>query len=343
MGPVSLLLRAPFDRLAGNADIRVVYLLTSLPCIVAFAFAVRWLKRLVEQRQTPAVALMIAVLVGLNTAAIRTIHWGHPEDLLTVALLLSAALAATRLHWSVTAVLMGLALASKQWALLAFLPIALSLPAKRVQFIAVAVLLAGLITLPFALEAPSRFKDIALATTNTEAFWHKNDADGKVSHVTPANAIWPFAERRYEYRAGLWVHSAVVSNPVVRVTHILVGLLVLPLSLLGWRARRRAGPEHWLLVLATIFLFRNILDPVNFDYYQLAGLAFLGAWEGLARPGFPALTTLAAAGVAITWAAHERTFAALYQHSLWMNVTYLLWMLPLLFLLLRRQLSLSRS
>jgi hypothetical protein len=328
MGPVSVLLRAPFDWLVFDADIRVVYLVTSLPLLVAYVGVVLWLMRRIEAHRPQVIAAVIGGLVLVNPAVVRAIHWGHPEDLLCAALLLAAALTAASRDWWVTGLLLGLAIATKQWALLAFPAIVLAVPVRRVAAGGLALVLVAAITLPFALEAPSRFRAIAKATSNTEAFWHTGENKSGVSHVTPANVIWPFSERRHETRAGVTAETAVLSNGWVRVTHVLIGLFALLLTWAGWR-NRRAGPETWLGVLAAIFLVRCLFDPVNFDYYHVTALLFLGAWEGLARRSAPLLTAIAVIGMGITFAAHAESFAALYQHALFMNVTYLLWMLPL--------------
>ena len=328
MGPLSLLLRAPFDWLVFSSDVRVVYLVTSLPCLAVFAAAIVWLSRLVQERRGPVIALVVAGLAFVNTAVVRAVNWGHPEDLLCAGLLLAAALAATRARWYLTALLLGMALATKQWALLGLLPIALSAPCRRVSIAAVAIGLAALLTLPFALEAPARQLSVVKAASNPEAFWHTGQATGGVTHVTPPNVVWPFATKRHEFRSGIWVRSEVVSDWVVRAFHLLIGLLVLPLSWVAWRAKR-AGPDRWLGVLAAIFLLRCVLDPLNFDYYHVGAIVFLAAWEGLTRRSAPVLTAIAVLGTGITFAAHVNSFAALYQHALWMNVTCLAWMVPL--------------
>jgi hypothetical protein len=328
MGPLSLLLRAPFDWLVFSSDVRVVYLVTTLPCVIVFVAAIVWLLRLVQARRGPVIALVVAGLAFVNTAVVRAINWGHPEDLLCVGLLLAAALAAPRARWQVTAVLLGLAVATKQWALLGVIPIALSARSRRVPVAGLALALAAVLTLPFMIEAPARQVAVWKAASNPEAFWHTGEATGGVTHITPPNVVWPFAASRHEFRSGIWVTSAVIPDWVVRVFHLLIAFLVLPLAWIGWRAVR-AGPDRWLGVLAAIFLLRCLLDPLNFDYYQVGAIVFLAAWEGMTRRSAPVLTAIAAIGMGITFAAHVNSFAALYHHALWMNVTYLVWMLPL--------------
>jgi hypothetical protein len=134
----------------------------------------------------------------------------------------------------------------------------------------------------------------------------------------------------------------VVSNGVVSALHTLIGVFALLLTWLGWR-NRRAGPERWLGVLAAIFLLRCLFDPVNFDYYQLTATVFLAGWEGLALRTAPLLTGVAVIGMGVTFAAHVATFAARYERALFMNVTYLLWMLPLTAYVIWAQLGLSPS
>jgi hypothetical protein len=112
------------------------------------------------------------------------------------------------------------------------------------------------------------------------------------------------------------------------LTHPLIAALVVPLSLLAWRARRhmRGGHgEQALGLLALLFLLRCILDPWNSIYYELPFLLALLAWEALYRGRRPPLLTLGA--TLATWLTF-RTLDPLLGPDL-LCVTYLTWALPL--------------
>jgi hypothetical protein len=338
-GAFALWIRLPFNLLFFHADVRVVYLMTSLPCIAVFAVALLWLGRRMKSAGVPEMTVTTLIaLAAVNTAVVRAIHWGHPEDLLTVGLLLAAALAAPRWHWAWTALVLGLALASKQWAALGVLPILFSAPLPalgRVKLLAVAALTAALLTLPFAITSPARIKDVTLAGGNPDAFWHRGQDTGGVTHITPANVIWPFAERRFETRGGYAARAGFVANWVVTLFHLLALFAVVPICWLVAR-RPRAGPEEWLGALAAIFLLRSLLDPLDFDYHHVAAIVFLAAWEGLALRRAPLVTAFAVTAIGVIFLQTWPAFGSLYVHAGFVSAAYLLSMVPLTVFVLAR-------
>ena len=335
VGPAWLLLATPFDAAVFHADVRTVFLVTALPAVAIYVGVVLWLRRLVEKTgQSQSIALALVLLLLVNTAVVRAVHWGHPEEIMCAALLLCAALAASRAHWLVTAVLLGVAVATKQWALLGVVPILCAAPRARIPIAVVAAAIVVLLTAPFVIAAPHRMETVARYTANPQKFWNRR---GDETHVTAPDVIWPFAERRHEVRAGLHVRSGVVPDWVVTASHALIAALVLLLVWLGLRDTR-AGPDRWLGVLALIFLLRCLLEPVNLGYYHVAALLFLGAWEGLVLRRAPFITAVAVIGLGITFTATESSLAGLYRHATFMNLTYLAWMVPLTAWVARAQL-----
>ena len=81
----------------------------------------------------------------------------------------------------------------------------------------------------------------------------------------------------------------------------------MPLGLLFWRRRRLLRREDALGLLALLLLLRCVLDPWNNDYYHAPFLLALLAWEALARDGWPRLTVLAGAALALTFPASTLT------------------------------------
>jgi len=121
----------------------------------------------------------------------------------------------------------------------------------------------------------------------------------------PWQVWWPFGEVTNLGVGGSFDAGARAAPPwLQQLTHPLVALLVIPLSLLYWRSSRSgtAPVEHVLGLLALLLLLRCMLDPWNTSYYQLPFLFALLSWEALCRPSRPPVLTLAAtAAVWVTY------------------------------------------
>jgi hypothetical protein len=150
------------------------------------------------------------------------------------------------------------------------------------------------------------------------------------THVTPNNVYLPFA---YTFEAP---HGRIyLLNPTVgRLTHPLIVLLAVPLTLLLWR-RRRGSPDvrEALLLLAALMLGRCVLDPMSLDYYHVPFLTALAAAGALGGAREARLTLLAAAGLAVAYAMPTRSMYELSQHAGLKNAVYLAVTLPLLWTL----------
>jgi hypothetical protein len=81
----------------------------------------------------------------------------------------------------------------------------------------------------------------------------------------------------------------------------LVGLAVaIPLLTLGWaRARRRGDACDALALLALLGIVRCAVDPTHLEYYYVAALIPLAAWEVVGLGQLPLFTILATAAVAL--------------------------------------------
>src|SRR5439155_16894179 len=94
----------------------------------------------------------------VNPDSLKAFALGHPEELLTAALALGALLAAGRGRAPAAAVLLGLALAAKQWALLALPAVLLvSAPGRRLRVLLGAGAEVVALTGPLALAEPRAF------------------------------------------------------------------------------------------------------------------------------------------------------------------------------------------
>ena len=320
MGSFSLLLRAPFVALVFEEDVNVVYYAGVLPCFAAvMALAVVLRRRMTALGKPAAAVTLVTVVALLNPGIVRSIHWGHPEELLGGVLCAGAVLAAARGRSPLAGLLLGLAITTKQWALIAVVPVLLAATERRVVLALVAGTLTVALTAPSMMAAPATFVSVHKVAVQ---------ASGPIG---PANLWWPVSSpRTAAERAGNSPGFAYeIPAWLARLTHPMIVLAALPLGWLFWRRRAGRAPEDALGLLALLLLVRCLLDPWNNDYYHAPFLLALLAWEAVARSGWPRLTLLAAVALASTFPASAMTFTELSAAGPLLGVTYLGWAIPL--------------
>ncbi len=287
----SLLLRAPFalpGSLAGGGAL-LIYRLGALPCLLAIGALGVWLAvnlRLAGGRL--AAAAVALLLCAANPISYRALQTGHPEELLGGALCVAAVLLAQRGRANLAAVALGLAIANKQWALLAIGPVLVALPAHRWRSLIIAGAVAGALVAPMLLSSVSVSSGTSrLVVADTGVIFH------------PWQMFWFFGSR------GHWLPSMLGSIARgFRIpppwlggrAHMLIVWLGLPLTLLA--VRRRTRPADALLLLALLMLLRCWLDPWDVVYYPLPFIFALLAWETTVARRLP---IGAAAATAATW------------------------------------------
>jgi hypothetical protein len=266
-----------------------------------------------------AAALLVGLLAVLNPGTFRSLHWGHPEEILAGALCVGAIIAATRGRGLLAGVLLGLAVATKQWAVIAVIPTLLAATRQRIRLGVVAGALAAVIALPALLLQPQAVVGTHAAIVQAQPV------------AGPANVWWPFSTPRTaaERKAGAPGFAARVPAWIGTLSHPLIVLLGVPLGLLFWRRRERLGAHDALALFALLMLLRCLLDPWNNDYYHAPMLLSLLAWEALGRDGWPRLTLFAGAALALTFPASADSMSALSADALRICATYLAWALPL--------------
>ncbi|MEA2181532.1 MAG: hypothetical protein QOF69_717 [Solirubrobacteraceae bacterium] len=326
----SLVLRAPFAAVTaalGGGEL-AVFRAVSIPCLLAVALlAVVLVTRMGERgRSTGARALVLGLCVA-NPITLRALELGHPEELLCAALSIGAVLMASSRRTLLAAVLLGLAIATKAWAVLAIGPVLLALPGRRMFALVVAGAVTGAVLAPLMLAGSPAAYAHGASTTGTifqpwQVFWLLGDA----GHVIIGGDGMP-KPGGYRLAPG-WMSG---------LTHPLIALLVVPLSLL-WLRLRGAAPrvagEQLLALLALLLLLRCVLDPWNVVYYELPLLLALLSWEALCRPDRPPILTLAT--TAIVWVTFERAPAWLSPDM--QCALFLAWSLPLVAWLAREAL-----
>lgn len=317
----SLVLRAPFAggvAWLGGGEI-AVYRAVAIPCLVAGAvLAIVLVRRMARRGRTAGARALVLGLCVVNPVTLRALEIGHPEELLCAALAIGAVLAAVDRRPILAAVLLGLAIATKSWAVLAIGPVLLALPARRVLALGIAGALTVAVLAPiyFAAASPVAIAKSATSTGTIFAPWQLFWFLGESGHVVIGGNGLPKPDG---YR--------VPPEWLSPLTHPLIAFLVVPLSLAYARVHRtarRIGSEQVLLLLALLLLLRCILDPWNVIYYELPFLLALLAWEALCRPERLPLGTLCAT-VAV-WVTFEN--APQWLSPDMQSVFFLAWALP---------------
>jgi hypothetical protein len=291
MGPFATLVQAPFAALGGNEGL-VSYQWACLPCLFATGLVGLYLGALARRRGMPALGSWVLVaLFVVNPLTFEAIQTGHPEELLTAALAIGAVALATQGKSGRAALLLGLALASKQWAVVAILPVLMALPRQRLRVALAALGIACAFYLPGIAYAPSSFLE-------TQGY----AASGQ-GVITPWSIWYPLSE-------ATTVESTVDSaryvgevarapSPISSLTHPVIVLLFLALPLLLALRRRRfaiSGPDAMAL-LALLALLRCGLDPNDNLYYHLPLLLALIGWDAVDPQRLP-LRSMAGVAVA---------------------------------------------
>jgi hypothetical protein len=293
----SLVERAPFALLPGlwGGGELALYRMVALPCLLACAALGVWLVAQLRAAERPT--LSRAVVLGIcvaNPLTLQALELGHPEELLGGALCVAAVLLAARDRPLWAGLALGLAIANKEWALLAVGPVLLALPSRRALCMLSAGAVAAIILAPLALVGSSGFVAStrgAAAPPSTifqpwQAFWFLGH------HGPVVRGLFGAIKPGYRTAPG-WVGS---------VSHPLVVAVAVPLTALAWRRGRRKADA--LLLLALLLLLRCVLDTWDTGYYMLPFVLALLAWESLGAQRRPAVLTLSStvlAWVSFLW------------------------------------------
>jgi hypothetical protein len=292
MGLSSLLLRAPFAeaaRLFGGSS-QLAYELGALACLLPLVALATWIagRSGISSRQRLAGAIA-ALIVLVGPATVQAVHIGHPEEVLAATLATAAVLAAMRGRTSLTWLLLGLAVGTKQWALLAAPCVWLALPDRRIGTVAKAGALA------LALSA-------TLPLIDPGAFAQADSAVGGIGFTDPFSLWWPVgpaltipAHAAFAPTAHLLPFGITRSVAAAFGLTAAFGAMWLYWSRSGDRARR-LDP---LALLAFCGLVRCLTDPDPLQYNFVALLIPLAAWEAVELDRLPIVTALAMGALAL--------------------------------------------
>jgi hypothetical protein len=282
----SLILRAPFafvPDLWGGGEL-AVYRMVALPCLIAAgALGVYFVAKL---RTYHAGKLSRAVALGVcvaNPVTLRALEVGHPEDLLGAALCVAAVLLAEHDRPLLSGLVLGAAIANKEWALLALGPVLVVAPSRKLVYVLVSGAVAGVLLAPLALAGSGSF----LADTRGAA--------APPSTIFQPWQLWWFLGHHGTIVRGLYgeIKPGYRAAPawIGAISHPLIILIGAPLTALCWRRERRAGDAFCLLAL--LMLLRCMLDTWDTMYYALPFIFALLGWEVMAFERPPVLSLIA--------------------------------------------------
>jgi Glycosyltransferase family 87 len=289
----SLVERAPFALLPGlwGGGELAVYRMVALPCLLAVAALGVWLVAQLRHAGAdglgvPASRLARGVALGLcvaNPLTLSALEVGHPEELLGGALCVAAVLLAAHERPLSAGLALGLAIANKEWALLAVGPVLIALPSRRALCVACAAAVAAFVLAPLALVGSSGFvastRGAAAPPSSIfqpwQAFWFLG------YHGPVVHGLFGVAKPGYRTAPG-WVGA---------ISHPLIVAVSLPLTALAW-GRGRRGQSDALLLLALLLLLRCVLDTWDTSYYMIPFVLALLTWESLGERRGPAVLAL---------------------------------------------------
>ncbi len=331
----SLVERAPFALIPGlwGGGQLAVYRMVAVPCLLAAAAFGVWLVAHMRAHGHSKLARTVALgLCVANPLTLKALELGHPEELLGACLCVAAVLLAGRDRPLWAGVLLGLAIANKEWALLAVGPVLVALPAKRRLLCLTAAGATGAAVLaPLTLAGSGRFAANAGATASTSStifqpmqiFWFLGHHSSRAAHLLGA------VKRDFRL-APAWIGT---------ISHPLVMGVALPLTGLLWRAERRrsadgppngkprpkeAWPTNPLLLLALLLLLRCMLDTWDNVYYPLPFVIALLVWE---TGAFKHPPVLALSSAMLVW---FNAWLSLHHASADTQAAFfLIWSLPL--------------
>jgi hypothetical protein len=288
--------------------------MVALPCLLACAALGMWLvaRMRSEGRSTLARAVTLGLCVA-NPISLNALEIGHPEEILGGCLCVGAVLLAGRGRPLWAGVLLGLAIANKEWALLAVGPVLLALPARRrPACLASAGALATAVLAPLLLVGSSGFvaSARAVASAPTEIFqpWQLWWFFGAPNHVpVPSGAIRAIPMDAPVSARPLWRWAPTWLSGVPHLLILAIGLGLAGALWLQWRRRTSTGAvaeRDALLLLALAMLVRCVLDDWDFVYYLLPFLFALLAWESIGpamRPPALALSSTVLVWISFQW------------------------------------------
>jgi hypothetical protein len=313
MGPLSLLLRAPFaalSRLTEGADpsrlYNDAYRFGVFPCLVAAGAFGLWLARLMRERSSPAIErFTIAALCVVSPSVLDALRLGHPEEILGATLACAAIVFGLRGHPWLALGLAALTIVNKQWGVLVVIPVALTLGREQLRRgAAIVVGIVAVIAIP-------------LLAVDSTSLWDslKRMADIRGTFVLPPSVWWPFTHAQPGFDPG---HNHMPDWLGLTARPLLIAVCVAVPLILAQRAR--LDPVRRLpALLALVLLLRCMLDPLDNSSYHVPFFMAVLTMSALAGSLAPALVATVA-----LWL--TRRFGEISPAAL--SAYYLCWTVP---------------
>ena len=195
------------------------------------------------RRRWEPMALLLLAIAGPVLECI--LDYYHPQDLLTIGLVLGGLAFAKRARWVGAGALFGLAVITQQFALLALAPMLVVDPAnRRLKFVAAAIAAAAVFSVPLIIFTSGRaIKAVLIGSGYTRSYG--------------GTVLWEL----HLHGATLFIFSRLL--PVI-----------LALALAWWAARRLGPvvlePTPLISLIATTLCFRLVFEENLFGYYFMA-------------------------------------------------------------------------
>jgi hypothetical protein len=282
MGLVSLVWRAPFSGAAvwlGGSP-RVVFQCGVLGCLMSALAAAWWLTGRARSLFECGAAAAAAAIIAGGPITLAATQYGHPEEVLTALLAAMSVICAACDRPRSAAVLLGLAIGSKPWAVLATPCVLLALPRSRL----------AVTTLAAAVAAPTV---ALLPLLNLAAYERASRVIGALDYVYPYSLWWPLDGRRVA-ASGVPAHLLPLSLTRTGATAIVFAVTAALLCAYSRRAHHvwRIPSVDGLALLCLLGLVRCLADPAPVTYYFAALVIPLALWEAGTRRRFPVLALL---------------------------------------------------
>ena len=294
MGLLSLLMRAPLAALTtalGGGPL-AVYRAGALICVLPAGVLAARLAVPAARISAPGVIAAGAVLI--SPPVLNALRFGHPEEVLAATLAAAALLAAYRGRPALAGLLLGAAIGTKDWALIAALPTLIALPSGRRR----AALIGGGVAL--ALSAP-------LPLLDPSAFARASGDLGRSHLVNALSAWWPLGSRSASLPAAAPL-VRVLPDHLTKAVALPVGLaaaaglaLVGTLGRPGARLRARGRSVDAFALLCLLAVVRCVADTGPVEYYYVALVIPLAVWEATILRRLPVATLLTIAAVWFTY------------------------------------------
>jgi hypothetical protein len=294
MGDVSLFVRAPFAAIAylGTPTEMAVYRWGSLACVLALALVALLLAGVARRRGSGPLAEWAIVLVALlNPTVSSAMTLGHPEELLTASLAVGALLAALDDRALLATVLLGLALACKQWTVVLVLPVILTLERRRVRALLGAASVAVVALLPELVAGPATF------VRNQASLSHY---PGRLP--PPESWVWPFTSVTTLHvtveGSRVPVTQYALPAALAQSLHaVMIAVNLLFAAVVGVTRRLPLRGDAPFALMSAVLLVRCSIDTMTMPYYYATLLLGLLAWDAARGERIPVrgLTAAAAA------------------------------------------------